>query len=214
MNTDRPSGRSDLPQDRPSTSGERGGSMRNEPARDLPQREMPPRDVPVLNDTLEDDTRSGSDNPLGAHPVGTAVGAVAGAVATGAAIGSVAGPIGTAVGAAAGGFAGKGIADMVDPTMENEFWRTNWQTRPYIDQGFTYDKDYGPAYRHGVDAYMRYPERHFDEIETDLSEGWREARGESRLEWDRARPAARDAWERVKDRAERAMPGDADGDGR
>ncbi|MEW6708006.1 MAG: hypothetical protein AB1430_24430 [Pseudomonadota bacterium] len=160
----------------------------------------------------------GPDGPLGAHPVGTAVGAVAGAVATGAAIGSVAGPIGAAVGAgigaAAGGLAGKGIADMVDPLAENEFWRTNWQTRPYIDQGFTYDKDYGPAYRHGVDAYMRYPERHFDEIETDLSEGWRSARGESRLEWEHARPAARDAWERVKDRVERAMPGDADGDGR
>jgi hypothetical protein len=203
MNTDRPSGRGERPQDRPSTAPTK--------------RRMPPRDVPVLNDTLADDTLR-SDAPASAHPVGTAVGAVAGAVAAGAAVGSVAGPIGTAVGAvvgaAAGGFAGKEIADMVDPTMENEFWRTNWQTRPYIDQRLSFDRDYAPAYRHGVDAYVRYPERHFDEIETHLSEGWREARGESGLEWESARPAARDAWERVKDRVERAVPGDSDGDGR
>jgi hypothetical protein len=207
MNQDRPSGRGGLPQDRPSTlSGERGSST-------------PPRDVPVLHDTVPDDTlRGDAPSSASAHPVGTTVGAVAGAVAAGAAIGSVAGPIGTAVGAAlgaaAGGFAGKEIADMVDPTLESEFWRTNWQTRPYADAGLSYDQDYAPAYRHGVDAYVRYPERHFDEIETHLSEGWRDARGPSSLEWERARPAARDAWDRVKDRVERAMPGDADGDGR
>jgi len=60
---------------------------------------------------------------LGAHPVGTGVGAVAGGVATGAAVGTVAGPIGTAVGAAvgavAGGLAGKGVAEEVDPTIDD-----------------------------------------------------------------------------------------------
>jgi hypothetical protein len=44
-----------------------------------------------------------------------------------------------------------------------------------VEQGLSYDCDYVPTYRHGVDAYVRYPERHFDEIETDLSEGWRAA---------------------------------------
>jgi len=122
--------------------------------------------------------------------------------------------VGAAIGAAAGGLAGKGVADMVDPTMENEFWRTNWQNRAYIDQGFTYDKDYEPAYRYGVDAYNRFPERNYDEIETHLAEGWHSARGESNLDWDRAKHATRDAWQRLKDQAERAMPGDSDGDGR
>jgi hypothetical protein len=170
--------------------------------------------TPADRDRDRDDER----NPLGAHPVGTAAGAAAGAVAAGAAVGSVAGPIGTAVGAAigaaAGGFAGKGIADLIDPTMEDSYWRENWKDRSYIDGGFTYDQDYGPAYRYGVDAYTRFPERHYDDIETDLSAGWREARGESRLEWDQARHATRDAWQRVSDTVERAIPGDSDRDGR
>ena len=170
--------------------------------------------IPVTRERDYDDI----DNPLGAHPVGTAAGALAGAAAAGAAVGSVAGPIGAAVGAAiggvAGGFAGKGIADMIDPEMEDSYWRENWSERSYIDGGFTYDQDYGPAYRYGVDSYMRYPERHYDDIETDLAAGWHEARGESRLDWDRARAATRDAWQRVSDTIERATPGDSDRDGK
>lgn len=162
--------------------------------------------------------RDDAGNPLGAHPVGTGVGAAAGAVAAGAAVGSVAGPVGAAVGAAiggvAGGFAGKGIADLVDPEMEDRYWRDNWQGRSYIDGGFTYDQDWGPAYRYGVDAYTRYPDRRYDDLEEELSIRWSEARGESRLDWDRARHATRDAWERVSDMVERNLPGDSDRDGR
>jgi hypothetical protein len=162
--------------------------------------------------------REGASNPLGTHPVGTAVGGAAGAVATGAAVGSVAGPVGAvvgaAIGAAAGGMAGKLAADYVDPQMEDEFWRKNWSDRKYTDGGFTYDQDWGPAYRYGVDAYTRYPDRRYDEMESDLSAGWSGARGGSRLEWDRARHATREAWQRVSDAAERAMPGDSDRDGR
>lgn len=45
---------------------------------------------------------------------------------TGAAVGAAGGPIGIAVGAAigaiAGGLAGKGVAEMVDPTVEDAYW--------------------------------------------------------------------------------------------
>jgi phage tail tape-measure protein len=61
----------------------------------------------------------------GAHPVGVGLGAAAGGMATGAAVGTVAGPVGTAVGAAvgaiAGGLAGKGIAEKIDPTVEETY---------------------------------------------------------------------------------------------
>lgn len=162
--------------------------------------------------------RDDGSGPLGVHPVGTAVGGAAGAVAAGAAVGSVAGPmgaaVGAAIGAAAGGMTGKLVADLVDPQMEDEFWRKNWSDRKYIDGGFTYDQDWGAAYRYGVDAYTRYPDRSYDEIEEDLSAGWADARGESRLDWDRARHATRDAWQRVSDTVERNLPGDSDRDGR
>jgi hypothetical protein len=181
------------------------------------------KDRPAARQTKRDerdvrDVRDEERGPLGHHPVGTGVGAVAGGVAAGAAVGSVAGPIGAAVGgaigAAAGGLAGKGIADVIDPTMEDEYWRGNWQNRSYIDGGFTYDQDYGPAYRYGWQAYPRYRQRSFDEVEGELGAGWMEARGGSRLDWERARPATRDAWERIGEQVERAIPGDRDNDGR
>ena len=278
MNSDRPTGRGDLPGDRPSSpAGERtvrddlrearlrdrmANDDSSQPAASAPigggplgadtgRRDEPPgsltanddmlspdhmrarpedrlgerADDPIARhddpDTVPDDAarmKEGAKDVLGSHPLGTAIGALGGAVAVGAAIGTVAGPVGTAVGAAlaaaAGAMAGKGVADMVDPEGENEFWRTNWQTREYADPMLDYERDYGPAYRYGVDAYSRYPERHYEDIETDLSAGWDEARGESRLEWEYARHPARDAWHRVKNAAERAMPGDADNDGR
>jgi hypothetical protein len=162
--------------------------------------------------------RERDQGPLGHHPVGTAAGGVAGAAAGGAMAGSVAGPagavIGGAIGAIAGGLAGKGIADIVDPTMEDEYWRQNWANRSYIDGGFTYDQDYGPAYRYGVDSYVRYTGRPFDEAEPELERDWDAYRGESRLSWERARPASRDAWVRVSDQIERAVPGDRDRDGK
>lgn len=140
-----------------------------------------------------------TDEP-GAHPVGTGVGAALGGAAAGAAAGTVAGPVGTVIGAAigaiAGGLAGKGVAEAIDPTREDAYWRDNYINRPYVGTGATYD-DYGPAYRYGVNAYSRNPERSFDIAEADLSRGWKDARGQSSLDWDRAKDATRDAWHRL-----------------
>src|SRR3982750_4920666 len=105
----------------------------------------------------------------GAHPIGTGVGA-AGAGAAGAAIGAVAGPVGAAVGAVvgavAGGLAGKGVAEAVNPTEEETYWRDNYSTRPYVQPGTTYD-EYGPAYQYGWESRSRYSGRQFDEVEND-----------------------------------------------
>ncbi len=153
----------------------------------------------------------------GAHPVGTGIGAILGGAAAGAATGTVAGPVGTviglAVGAIVGGLAGKGVAESIDPTLEDAYWRDNYKERPYVDGDMTYD-DYGPAYGFGVDSYERYKGRRFDEVEPDLSLGWDRARGTSSLDWDRAKHATRDAWSRVGDTVERAIPGDSDRDGK
>lgn len=147
--------------------------------------------------------------------VGGVAGGVMGGAAAGGAIGGMTGPVGAAVGAAIGAAAGaiSGKAIAVDPAEEEAYWRTNYTGRPYVTSGLTYD-DYGPAYRHGVDAYSRYPGRPFDEVEPELSRDWSTSRGSSKLEWEHARHATRDAWQRLSDRAERAMPGDSDRDGR
>lgn len=155
------------------------------------------------DDDIRDDDDANRD-PIsgapGAHPVGTGVGAALGGAASGAAVGTVAGPAGTVVGAAVGavigGLAGKSVAEAIDPTREDAYWRTNYSDRPYVEQGSSYD-DYGPAYGLGVDAFSRNPGRKFDELEPQMSQQWNSGRGASTLEWDNARPAARDGWDRV-----------------
>ena len=153
----------------------------------------------------------------GAHPVGTGIGAALGGVAAGAGAGSILGPvgavIGAAVGAVIGGLAGKGVAESIDPTLEDAHWRDNFTDRPYVEAGSSYD-DYGPAYGYGVDAYGKNPGRSFEEIEPNLSRDWGTTRGTSSLNWDRAKDATRDALNRVSNTVERAVPGDSDRDGK
>lgn len=156
--------------------------------------------------TVEDTTGTENRDPLsgerGAHPIGVGVGAAAGGMAAGAAVGTVAGPIGTGIGAAVGaivgGLAGKGVAEAVDPTAEDAYWRENHASRDYVSADRSYD-DYGPAYRYGVSRYD--PDRSFDDVEPDMAEGWMGARGGSSLGWGEASHAARDAWDRIGSRA-------------
>jgi len=148
--------------------------------------------------------------------VGAALGGVGGGAAAGAAVGGMTGPVGAVVGAVAGAVVGAVVgrkAGKADPVVEDKYWRDNYASRPYVARDKTYD-DYAPAYRSGVDAYTRDPNRHFDEMEPELRSNWGSTRGTSNLEWDHARHASRDAWDRVSNAAERAIPGDSDGDGR
>lgn len=137
----------------------------------------------------------------GSHPVGTGVGA-AGAGAAGAAIGSMAGPVGTVVGAVvgavAGGYAGKGVAETIDPTAEDAYWRENYKTRSYA-KGADYNQ-FAPAYRYGWESRQRYQGKKFDEVEADLRSGWDRQHSSSGMSWDKAKLAVRDSWDRLAGR--------------
>jgi hypothetical protein len=142
----------------------------------------------------------------GAHPVGTGLGA-AGGGAAGAAIGTaVAGPAGTLVGAAvgaiAGGLAGKGVAEMVDPTVEDAYWRANHFKEPYYAKNRSYDF-YAPAYRTGYEGRAKYDGHTFDDVESDLQADYVRNEGD-RGSWDEVRPATRAAWDRIDRRAQDA----------
>jgi outer membrane lipoprotein SlyB len=134
------------------------------------------------------------------HSVGTGMG-TAGGGAAGAAIGSVAGPVGTVVGAVlgavAGGLAGEGVAEAINPSVEDEYWRRNYAARPYVSSGARYDT-YQSAYEMGWLAYEKNRGRPFEEVEDQLRSEW--LRRSSSLAWDDAREAARDAWQRVERR--------------
>lgn len=137
----------------------------------------------------------------GSHPVGTGVGAAAGGAAAGAAAGAAGGPIGAAVGAVvgavAGGYAGKAVAEKIDPTTEDAYWRDEYQNRDYYSDDLDYDTQLAPAYRYGWESRGRHKTGDWNAVEPDLRNDWYKHRGESTLEWDRAMPATRDAWTRI-----------------
>lgn len=146
-------------------------------------------------------------------PSGATVGGLSG-VAAGAAIGAaMAGPVGAVVGAAGaalvGAAAGSVIEGAINPAAEDDYWRENYLSRPYAAADRPYDH-YRPAYRYGWESRARHAGRGWEEAEAELERGWDDYRGDSALAWADARHAARDAWHRV----ERALPGDADRDGR
>jgi hypothetical protein len=144
----------------------------------------------------------------GAHPVGTGVGATGGALA-GAAAGAVAGPVGAAVGLVAGavigGLAGKGVAEKIDPTVEDAYWQNNYLKQKYVEPKSSYD-DYRPAYRAGYEGYSRYPGKKFDEVEADLRQDYEKTKGNATLTWDKAKLATRDAWQRVENASTPSHP--------
>jgi hypothetical protein len=164
-----------------------------------------------MNETKETVNPKTNPDPIthapGAHVVGTGVGAavggaagVAGAIATGAVIGSAAGPIGTATGAAigavVGGLAGKYVAEDINPTVEETYWRKVYASRPYaLDKSY---EEYGPAYRYGWETYPHHAGKNFDDMERVLEREWDHVKGTSKLLWLDAKLATRDAWDRLK----------------
>lgn len=151
----------------------------------------------------------------GAHPVGSGAGAALGGAAAGAAAGAFAGPIGAVAGAivggVAGGIAGKAIAENVNPTVEADYWRKTYTTRPYYSSRYRFE-DYEPAYRLGWENYS-VALHDWGAAEPELRKQWQEEHwenegGSPRMSWDEARLAAKDAYERVAQRnQERDEPG-------
>lgn len=165
----------------------------------------------------DDDNDAHTGATVGGAFAGCAAGGIAGGALAGAAAGGLGGPagaaIGAAVGAVAGAVAGKSIAERIDPAAEDDYWRSNYSSRPYVTSGASYD-EYRPAYRMGYERYPEYHGRQFDDVEPEFERDWDTNRGSSRLTWHEARHATRDAFHRVGDNVERWTPGDSDRDGK
>jgi hypothetical protein len=149
----------------------------------------------------DDANRDPISGEPGAHPLGTGVGA-AGAGTVAAVVGGVVGgPIGAVVGAVVGsvigGLAGKSTAEQINPTFEDNYWRENYSSRPYFEEGTTY-KDYQLAYQTGYEGYVHYGHsgRNYSDIEPDLQRAY-EAKQSGSLAWEKAKYAVMDAWERA-----------------
>lgn len=159
----------------------------------------------VKNDLNKLNSDLANRDPLtgepGAHPIGTALGS-AGLASTGAILGAAAGPVGSAAGAVlgaiaggiVGGFAGSGIAELVNPTTEIEYWQGAYTTRPYVNAGESFET-YKPAYKYGYDSKVKNPDRPYDAVRSELQSNWQS--NKTSLDWNRAEPAVKDAYERT-----------------
>ncbi|MEO6871230.1 MAG: hypothetical protein ABI233_03305 [Chthoniobacterales bacterium] len=136
----------------------------------------------------------------GSHPVGTGLGTTGGAVAGGAIGAAAGGPVGAIAGAIIGGVAGayggRGVAEAVNPTVEEQYWRENHSAQSYATDPYDYEH-YAPAYRVGYEAIGKYPGKSFDEIDDDLALDYEKHQPGSALPWDQARPASKAAWDKL-----------------
>jgi hypothetical protein len=84
---------------------------------------------------------------------------------------------------------------------EEQYWRDNFSTRPYA-RGRTYE-NFSGGYRYGFESANQYPNRSWNDVESDLRTGWNtyEHRGQST--WEDIKDAVRDAWDRVTGRQSR-----------
>jgi len=112
----------------------------------------------------------------------------------------VGGPVGVAAGlvagAVVGGLAGKKVAEKMDPTIENDYWKVNFAKESYLVPNATFAQ-YQPAYRIGYEGLGRYPGKKFEEAESNLQRDYEKSKGSANLSWDKAKHATRAAWNRV-----------------
>ena len=117
-------------------------------------------------------------------------------IAVGAATGPLGAAIGAAVGAIAGGYAGKGVGEMIDPTIEDTWLLDNFESRPYVQTGETFEK-YQPAYRYGGEAEARFGADDFESIEGELESDWQNRQEHAAMPWNHVRDAVKDSYERT-----------------
>ncbi|HEY7393844.1 MAG TPA: hypothetical protein VH559_03335 [Gemmatimonadaceae bacterium] len=83
-------------------------------------------------------------------------------------------------------------------STDDAYWRENYHDRPYTAADLAYDA-YRPAYRYGCEAsFIYHPLPWDDEVDFELSLGWLQARGDSRLTWEHARDAVREGYEKAR----------------
>jgi hypothetical protein len=164
-------------------------------------------------DLRHEDPLSGAP---GAHPMAVGAGALLGGVAGAVMGGTIAGPMGSIAGASmvggalAGGLLGKAVGEVIDPTVEDAYWRERHPLEAY-GAGTAYE-DYEPAYRAGYEGFARHGGEQFADVEADISRDYASHR--AGLPWEKARPAAEAAWSRVRDRtAARRVQGEDGGAG-
>lgn len=83
-----------------------------------------------------------------------------------------------------------------DWNSDESFWRENYRSRPYTDQGRDFEH-YRSGYKYSYDSAGRIGRRRWDEAEPDLRRGWDDYEGRGESTWDQVKDSVRDAWDRI-----------------
>lgn len=86
-------------------------------------------------------------------------------------------------------------AVMIDIDAELSCWRQ--LESPAASELVFLFHEWEPAIRVGIHAYLSYPDRHFDSLDSAMLAAYQRIRGRSRIPWSRAAPAARRVWQKL-----------------
>jgi hypothetical protein len=80
---------------------------------------------------------------------------------------------------------------------EDNYWRTNYRSRPYATSAGRDYEFYQPGYRYGYEAANRHLDKDWTEVESDLSSDWSRYEHRGTSTWEQIKDAVRDGWNRV-----------------
>ncbi len=97
------------------------------------------------------------------------------------------------------GTGGLAAGEDLDEVAEGDYWRQNFERRPYYQAGRPYEY-YEPGYRFGWRSAIGLGKDavEFEDIETELSRKWTYELASGEMDWEDVRQAARDAWNRAR----------------
>ena len=107
------------------------------------------------------------------------------------------GGVGAGAGGIAGGRGGNGVAESIDPTVHDEYWKKNHSAQPYAGNG-PYDQ-YSGAYRTGYRGMMRHgTEKSYHDVEGDLKSDYEATKDKAAVGWEHAKEATKAAYEHAR----------------
>jgi len=99
------------------------------------------------------------------------------------------------------GTGGLAAGEDLDEVAEGDYWRQNFESRPYYQPGRSYEH-YEPGYRYGWQSAAGFGRDavEFEDVETELQRRWAYELASGEMEWEEIRGAVRDAWNRARER--------------
>ena len=91
-----------------------------------------------------------------------------------------------------------GVLHVISPEEEYRYWESQYESADKTVVNLSFDISYGPAYRHGINAFTKHGGKPYDLIdEKGLASAWENMDEKSSLSWDDAKVPVRKAYERL-----------------